>query len=140
MITKCSFANYARMVQVRYNCFTRAPRKLAGRVFFWPDGHSAHSGRGLRGQFNRGGRLTRGHSNPLSPVAPAEHSLLPRAYWRTEMSAEIVQFIPKSQAKQIAKLEKLGQHLIREALYDADKVWAGEQTSPTYLAPPDDVA
>jgi hypothetical protein len=56
------------------------------------------------------------------------------------MSAEIVQFIPKSQAKQIAKLEKLGQHLIREALYDADKVWAGEQTSPTYLAPPDDCA
>jgi hypothetical protein len=57
------------------------------------------------------------------------------------MSAEIVQFIPKSQAKQIAKRERLGQHLIREALYDADKILSGEHTAADfYLAPPDDCA
>ena len=56
--------------------------------------------------------------------------------------AEILQFVPKSQAKQIAKLEQLGKHLIREALFDADRVWSGEQTEPEYkyIAPPDDCA
>jgi len=60
------------------------------------------------------------------------------------MSAEIIQFIPRTAPKQSTDLVELGHKLIKsvsgEWVWDSDRTWSGEQTSPTYLAPPDDCA
>ena len=70
------------------------------------------------------------------------------------MSAEIIQFIPRTSPKQSTDLVELGHRLITTALWDSDATWAGTQTCPTYrmddvdvsytaadyVAPPDDCA
>ena len=60
------------------------------------------------------------------------------------MSAEVIQFIPRSKPKQSTDLVELGHKLILTAMWDADATWAGTQTGPTYrtdyVAPTDDCA
>ena len=57
------------------------------------------------------------------------------------MSAEIIQFIPRTAPKQSTDLIELRHRLIREISYDSEKIWSGEHTAADYyLAPPDDCA